>query len=89
MSATNQAAVTFDEVKEVVVAVLGVEDRAASIDRTTELLGGMPEFDSMAVVEVVAALEDRFGITVDGDEVTADIFGTLGDLGDFVAAKLR
>lgn len=79
---------TFDAVKEVVVGVLGVQDRAESIDRSTELLGGMSEFDSMAVVEVIAALEDAFGITVDGDEVTADVFGTLGDLADFVSAKL-
>lgn len=78
----------FDDVKGVVATVLGIEDRAAAIGRSTELLGGMSEFDSMAVVEVIAALEDRFGITVSGDEVNAEIFVTLGHLSDFVADKL-
>lgn len=87
MNRTDQST-TFDDVKEVVATVLGVEDRADSLVPSTELLGGMSEFDSMAVVEVIAALEDKFGITVDGDEVTAEIFETIGDLADFVADKL-
>lgn len=53
----------------------------------TELLGGLPEFDSMAVVTVLTAFEEQFGITVDDDEVDASIFETVGTLVDFVNAK--
>lgn len=53
----------------------------------TELLGGIPEFDSMAVVTVLTAFEEQFGITVDDDEVDATIFETVGTLVDFVNAK--
>jgi acyl carrier protein len=42
----------------------------------------------MAVVNVIAALEDRFGFTVDDDEISGDTFATLGSLVDFVAAKV-
>jgi acyl carrier protein len=76
------------EVKAVLVETLGVEDRAATIDASTPLLGGLPELDSMAVLELVAALEQRFGITVDDDDVTAEIFETLESLSTFVQEKL-
>jgi acyl carrier protein len=77
----------LDEVKAVLVDTLGIADRAASIDATTELLGNLPELDSMAVLELVAALEQRFGITVDDDDVTAEVFETLDSLTAFVAEK--
>ena len=77
------------DVKAVLVETLGVEDRAATIDASTPLLGSLPELDSMAVLELVAALEQRFGITVDDDDVTAEIFETLGSLAAFVAEKLE
>lgn len=79
---------TVDAVKAVVVEILGVEDRADSITAETPLLGSLPELDSMAVLEVVAALESRFGITVDDEEVTADAFETLGSLAGLVEEKL-
>ena len=34
----------------------------------------------MAVVTVLTMIEDEFGITVDDDEVSADVFETLGTL---------
>jgi len=77
------------EVKAVLVETLGVEDRAGSIDASTPLLGSLPELDSMAVLELVAALEQRFGITVDDDDVTAEVFETLGSLTLFVQEKLE
>ena len=76
------------EVKDVLVKTLGVEDRADTIDASTPLLGSLPELDSMAVLELVAALEQRFGITVDDDDVTAEVFETLGSLTEFVQSKL-
>jgi acyl carrier protein len=77
-----------EAVKAVLVVTLGVEDRAATIDASTPLLGSLPELDSMAVLELVAALEQRFGITVDDDDVTAEVFETLGSLTAFVQEKL-
>ncbi len=77
------------EVKDVLVKTLGVEDRADTIDASTPLLGSLPELDSMAVLELVAALEQRFGITIDDDDVTAEIFETLGTLTAFVQEKLQ
>ena len=80
---------TVDGVKEVLVETLGIEDRAATLDAGTPLLGSLPELDSMAVLEVILALEERFGIAIDGDDVTADAFETLASLAALVDAKLR
>jgi acyl carrier protein len=78
---------TLDDVKSVLVTTLGVEDRAGSIDASTELFGSLPELDSMAVVELVAALEARFDITIDDDDISAELFETLGSLASFVDAR--
>ncbi|PWU57946.1 acyl carrier protein [Micromonospora sp. S4605] len=78
---------TLDEVREVLVSVLGIEDRAAGLDASTPLLGSLPELDSMAVLELVAAIEERFGFTVDDGDVTAELFETLGSLSAFVAER--
>ena len=80
---------TTEDVKAVLVSVLGIEDRAATIDAGTPLLGSLPELDSMAVLELVAALEQRFGVTIDDDEVTAEVFDTLGSLAALVDDKVR
>jgi acyl carrier protein len=83
------SATDIADVKVVVVETLGVEDRAATLGPATPLLGSLPELDSMAVLEVVLELEQRFGITIEDDDVTADVFETLASLTAFVDRKLR
>jgi acyl carrier protein len=78
---------TLHDVRSVLVATLGIEDRAATIDATTGLFGSMPELDSMAVVELVMELQERFGIEIDDDEITGDSFETLGNLAALIDAK--
>ena len=84
----NTTTPTFDEVKTVVIKALGIEGRADSLTPTTLLLDSLPEFDSMAVLNVILALEERFGVTIDDDEVTGELFETLGTLAAFVERKL-
>lgn len=79
---------TFNEVRSVVAKTIGIESRAESLVPETPL-AGLPEFDSMAVLDVMLALEERFGITIDDDEVTGDLFETLGALAAFVECKLK
>jgi len=59
----------------------------ASLTRETALFGNLPELDSMAVATVLTALEDRFHILIDDDEVSGAIFETVGALAAFVASK--
>jgi acyl carrier protein len=43
--------------------------------------------DSMGMVELVAFLEDEFGIDLDDGEITESNFATLGAIARFVVAK--
>jgi acyl carrier protein len=79
---------TFDQVKAVLRDALQLGPRADRLTRATQLLGSLPELDSMAVVTVITALEERFGITVEDDEISAETFATVGALADFVESKL-
>ena len=80
---------TVDELILIVSEVLQLGDRARrGMVAETQLLGAVPEFDSMAVVSVITALEEHYGFIVDDDEVEASTFETVGSLADFVNKKL-
>jgi acyl carrier protein len=79
---------TFDQVVGILRDTLQLGPRADGLRPESPLLGGMPEFDSMAVVTVMTMIEDELGITVDDDELSADVFATVGSLADFVGSKL-
>ena len=76
-------------VKNILRDTLNLGDRAAKLTPDSPLLGGLPEFDSMAVVTVVTMIEDELGITIDDDELSADVFATVGSLAAFVARKME
>jgi acyl carrier protein len=75
---------TLDGVKAIIVKTLGIEDRADTLDASTPLFGGIPELDSLAVVELAASLEAHFGFEIDDSEFTGDVFETIGTLAAFV-----
>ena len=81
--------VRVEDVKAVLVETLDVEDQAPAMDATTPLFGSLPELDSMAVLELVLALEERFGIEIEGEDVTAEVFETLASLTAFVDSRLN
>jgi len=78
---------SLEDVKTLLVETLGIEDRANMIPSSTALFGNLPELDSLAVLELVTAIEDHFGIVVDDSEFTGDTFETLGSLAAFIDGK--
>ena len=78
----------LEELLAVLDEVLSLHGRSAAFDRLTPLLGAVPELDSMAVVTLITSLEERFGITVDDDDIDGETFASVGALADFVSAKL-
>jgi len=75
------------EVTRVLDEVLSLNGRAAQFTRETPLLGAIPELDSMAVVTLITTLEERFGISVDDDDIDGSTFASVGALADFVSAR--
>ena len=80
---------TLDAVRDVLIEALELSTPPEDLQPGTALFGAVPELDSFGVVQLVAAIEDKFGIVVADDEFGADIFETVGTLTDFVEAKLR
>ena len=77
------------EVCRVLDEVLSLGGRASTFGRDTHLLGAIPELDSMAVVALITAVEERFGIVIDDDDIDGDTFASVGSFADFVSAKLN
>lgn len=76
------------EILRLLDEILGLGGRGLRFTRETPLLGAVPELDSMAVVALLTTFEDRFGVMVEDDEISAEHFASVGALSDFVAAKL-
>ena len=79
---------TIDNVRSILKDVLQLGPRADGLQESTGLFGSIPEFDSVAVVTVLTALEDRFGIMIEDDDISAETFATVGNLAAFVDDKL-
>ena len=78
----------LEQVKKILVDVLGLDEGRESLREDSILLGNIPELDSMSVVNVIAALEETYGITIHDDEISAENFATLGSLTRFIEQKL-
>lgn len=77
----------LDDIKIILTDVLSLGEGGRQLQADSPLLGALPELDSMAVISLIAALEERFDIAIDDDDISASTFATLGSLADFVAAK--
>ncbi|MGH8264263.1 MAG: acyl carrier protein [Steroidobacteraceae bacterium] len=80
---------TTDTVRKILRDALQIGARADAMVGSDRLLGAIPEFDSMVVVSVVTLIEERCGVTIDDDELSADVFESFGSLVAFVEAKLK
>jgi acyl carrier protein len=63
-----------------------VLDTDASLNNDAPLLEGI--LDSMALMQLVAFLEEEFDIEIDDTEVTAENFRTIGDIERLVGGRL-
>jgi acyl carrier protein len=77
----------LDEIRTILTDVLALGDSGEMLSEESPLLGSLPELDSMAVVSLIGALEERFGIAIGDDDISASTFATLGSLATFVAHK--
>lgn len=78
----------IEEIKNILSDVLNLGERKNALTENSVLLGRIPELDSMAVISLITAFEEHFGISVDDDEISAATFETLGSLNQFIHQKL-
>jgi acyl carrier protein len=80
---------TLAVVRAAVIETLGLQDREGTIIEGTLLFGSMPELDSLALVELITALEERFGFQMDEADITADVFESVGSLAMHIDSQLE
>jgi len=78
----------LESVKSILGEVLGLGGAGAALTAQSGLMGSIPELDSMAVVQLIGALEEHYGFAIDDDELSASTFATVGSLAAFVERKL-
>lgn len=75
------------DVKKLLDEVLHLGGRGLLLEDESVLLGGIPELDSMAVIALITAIEERFDCSVNDDEIDGAVFANLGSLTQFVMEK--
>lgn len=79
---------TLDSVRQVLVESLDLPVEPVELDWETKLFGNFPELDSLGLVALVSALEDRFDIMIEDDEFAEELFETVATLTTFVETKI-
>ena len=79
----------IEQVKTILIDTLKLDPKARHWGVDAPLLGAVPQLTPSAIVDVIAALEDRFGIHIQNDEVSGGVFATLGALAEFVDEKMN
>ena len=68
---------------------LQLGDKSSQTSLDTPLLGHLPELDSMAVLAVIAGLDEYFAITFDDDDISSKSFRTVGNLVGLVSSRIE
>jgi acyl carrier protein len=76
---------SIDLAKQILVSNLQLEN--VQLTPETEVMGNFPQFNSLSIAGIVAAIEDELGCEIEDEEITAEIFATVGTLAEFIANK--
>ena len=75
-------------VREAVVRALELPIAPEDLPESEPLFGADGEVDSILSIKLVVELEETFGIEVDDDDLTEELFGTVAALAAYVETKL-
>ena len=79
----------IEQVLEVLAESLPLPEATYEMGEQAPLLGAIPELDSMAITSIISALEERFNIAFDDEDLDAEAFQTVGTLRDLIASKMQ
>ena len=74
------------EIKEVIINSVGSKLTPEDLTMDFQLTGNI--LDSMAVTNLILALEEHFGFAFDDDDLSAEAFETVESLSELVSSKL-
>jgi acyl carrier protein len=73
-----------NRLRAILDSTLALDGRARDFTAETPLLGAVPELDSMAVAELILAIEREFDVALNDDELNGSVFATFGTLTELV-----
>jgi len=76
----------YEKVVDVIVNTVGGDTSREMLTEDFKLVGNI--LDSMAVMNLILALEDDFGFVFNDDELSAEAFETVKTLTELVRSKL-
>lgn len=77
----------LNDIMAILQQILQLDD-ISGWDDSTHLIGAIAEFDSMAVVTIITQLEQNYGFIIHDDEISAEVFATIGSLTSFIEQKI-
>jgi acyl carrier protein len=76
----------YERVVDIILNTVGFDIKPETLTEDFKLVGNI--LDSMAVTNLILALEDGFGFMFDDNELSAEAFETVGSLIVLVKSKL-
>ena len=80
---------TIDDIRLIIGEVIGNVEVVKSLDEDSPLLGAVPEFDSVAVFNLLLTFEEKYDVIVEDDEVDIEIFESVGAFHKFAKNKIH
>ena len=74
-------------VKQLLIDTLSLDLTIEEMEDDLLLLGNIPEFDSMAIVSIITAIEEEYQFMADDDDLSAEVFESVESLVAFVTAR--
>lgn len=86
MSAMNNLPIE-DRIKKILAREVMVRLKPEEIDSTASLIDDIG-LDSIQVLELIVALEDEFGITLEDEDLSLELFKNVNSVAAYVGQKL-
>lgn len=77
----------FQFTKEILQTTLQLGERIDALTRDTPLMGHFPQLNSLTVMGIISEIEAQTGCAIEDQEITAEIFETVGTLAAFIHQK--
>lgn len=87
-TSVNATQETMATLKEIIAEVTLVKISPSDIHDSANLFNDCG-LDSTSVIDLVIGIEDRLGVTIDGDEIDVTLFQDLSKLSSLIEAKKR
>jgi acyl carrier protein len=81
--------VIVNQLKDIIANKLDVNLAYDEIDENVSLFEDGLGLDSIAIVDLIVSIETTFSLSIEDEELNADLFKNLNRLAEFVRSKLK